>query len=75
MRVLSTVLIGCIVSSEPKVLIPGSMTVIEQMWGTEERLILPIKSETIASLNSVSLVCVDRSIVYLHPTRTLIDFT
>lgn len=42
----STILIGCIVSSEPKVLIPGSMTVIEQMWGTEERLILPLKSET-----------------------------
>lgn len=59
-------------SSEPKTLIPSFMTVIDQMWGTEEMHILPLKSDT--SLKSVSLICVDRSIVCVHPARNLIDF-
>lgn len=70
----STVLIGCILSSEPRTLTPGFMTAIEQMWVTERMHILPLKSDTTASLNSVSLIFVGRSVVSLHPTRTLIDF-
>ena len=62
---------GCFQPSEPKTLIPAPKTVTEEMWEIEKIQILPLKSNTITSLNSMSLIFVDGSIVYLCPVRTL----